>query len=77
MLCLWEVRETCVCVNSVCAGEVDVPALISILLGMYLRYYKAAAIILLMVTGGEALENYAMERAGQDLNELFTIGSTR
>ena len=54
-----------------CGGETDVPALLAMLLGLFLGHTSAAAVILLMVTGGEALEEYALDRAGNALHSLL------
>lgn len=43
-------------------GEGDVPACLAIALGLLMNQAKAASVILLMVTGGEKLEEIAMDR---------------
>lgn len=60
-------------VKSIRAGEygVDILAVVAILSALALREYLAAGIILLMLTGGEALEDYAQERAKKELNDLL------
>lgn len=50
---------------------VDVIAVVAILASLLIGEYIAAAVILVMLTGGEALESYAMERARRELTELM------
>ena len=52
-------------------GDADMPAVGAILLGLLLDHCSAAAVILIMVTGGEALEEHALERAGSALHSLL------
>jgi len=52
-------------------GDADIPAVLAICLGLLLDHCSAAAIILIMVTGGEALEEHALERAGSALHSLL------
>jgi len=47
--------------------EVDLIAVMAIILGLLLSHPSASAMILLMVTGGEALEALAIRRAGYSL----------
>lgn len=49
----------------------DHPALISMALGLLLNEPVAAVVILIMLTGGEALEDYAMSRAESGIHELL------
>lgn len=60
-------------VNSIRAGEygVDILAVVAIVSALALQEYVAAGIILFMLTGGEALEDYAQERAKKELNDLL------
>ncbi len=60
-------------IKSIQAGEygVDILAVVAILSALALGEYLAAGIILLMLTGGEALEDYAQERAKKELNDLL------
>jgi heavy metal translocating P-type ATPase len=60
-------------IKSIRAGEygVDILAVVAILSALALKEYLAAGIILLMLTGGEALEDYAQERAKKELNDLL------
>lgn len=60
-------------VKNIRAGEygVDILAVVAIVSALALREYVAAGIILLMLTGGEALEDYAQERAKKELNDLL------
>lgn len=50
---------------------VDVIALVAILASLILREYAAAGVILLMFTGGKALEEYAKARAQKELSDLL------
>ncbi len=50
---------------------VDIIAVVAILASLLIGEYIAAAVILVMLTGGEALESYAMERARRELTELM------
>lgn len=52
-------------------GDADHPALLAMTLGMLLDEPLAATIILLMLTGGEALESYAMQRAQTGIHTLL------
>ncbi|KAI9002635.1 hypothetical protein DFJ74DRAFT_760380 [Hyaloraphidium curvatum] len=52
-------------------GDADVPACLAIALGLLMGHHRAAAVILLMITGGEALEHVAMDRAGTALQTLL------
>jgi heavy metal translocating P-type ATPase len=49
----------------------DVLALTSIIVGVLLQEYWAAVVIALMLTGGEALEDYAERRATNELTDLM------
>ena len=49
----------------------DVIALLGLLMGLGLGHQYSAVILLLMVTGGEALEDYASDRAGRTLGLLL------
>jgi heavy metal translocating P-type ATPase len=49
----------------------DVLALTSIVVGVLLQEYWAAVVIALMLTGGEALEDYAEHRATNELTDLM------
>lgn len=42
-------------------------AMISLIGGVILKEYLASAVIVLMLSGGEALESYAVTKAGYDL----------
>ena len=50
---------------------IDILALTAIVSGVLLHEYWAAMIIVLMLTGGEALEDYAENRAKKDLTALM------
>ncbi len=50
---------------------VDIIALVAILSSLALREYAAAGVILLMFTGGRALEEYAKSRAQKELSDLL------
>lgn len=60
-------------VASIREGEygVDILAVVAILSALALQEFVAAGIILFMLTGGEALEDYAQERAKKELNDLL------
>lgn len=60
-------------ISSIRAGEygVDILAVVAILSALALGETLAAGIILFMLTGGEALEDYAQERAKKELNDLL------
>lgn len=51
---------------------VDVLALTAIIASVWLHQYWAAIIVVIMLTGGEALENYAEHRARAELDALLT-----
>lgn len=50
---------------------VDILAVVAILASLVLQQYAAAAVILLMFTGGNALEQFASSRAQKELNNLL------
>ena len=45
--------------------------MVAIALGTFLGQLKASVMVLLMVTGGEALEDYAMESANRDVEAVL------
>src|SRR6266496_5364271 len=49
----------------------DILALTAIVVGVLLQEYWAAVVIALMLTGGEALEDYAEQRATNELTDLL------
>lgn len=53
-------------------GEADWVALLGIFLGTLLGHRQASVMLLLMVTGGELLEDYAMVSAGQAVDALVS-----
>jgi len=55
----------------VTGDDADVPACLAMVLGLLMDHAHAAAVILLMVTGGEALEELALDRAGTALRSLL------
>ncbi len=55
---------------------VDVLAIMAIVASILLKEYWAAGVILLMATGGGALELYAMRRAKRDLDNLLKTNPT-
>ena len=63
-------RSDSLCAVMYCAAA-DHPALISMALGLLLNEPVAAVVILIMLTGGEALEDYAMSRAESGIHELL------
>lgn len=52
---------------------VDLIALVSITGSLLLGEYLAGAVILLMLSGGEYLESYAMRRSKKELNNLLSL----
>lgn len=50
---------------------VDLLAIVAIISAAMLGQYVAAAVILLMLSGGEALESYALRRARKDFTDLI------
>jgi len=57
--------------EAVVSGEADVPALIAMQLGLCLNQIRATTVILVMLTGGEAFEERALQRAGESLHSLL------
>lgn len=51
---------------------VDILAIVAIIAAVVLQQYVAAAVILLMLSGGEALESYALRRARKDFSTLVS-----
>lgn len=60
-------------VKSIVQGEfgVDLLAITAIVTALLLKEYVTAAVIVVMLTGGEALENYAENRAKGELDSLM------
>lgn len=52
---------------------VDIIALLAIITSFLLGEYLTGSIIVLMLSGGEALETYAMERAKKELTDLLKL----
>ena len=52
-------------------GDADHPALLSMSLGLLLNEPVAATLILVMLTGGDALEEFAMDRAQTNIRALL------
>src|SRR5207237_130226 len=52
---------------------VDILAATAIISSVLLRQYWAGIVIILMLTGGEALEDYAEHRAERELDALLTM----
>lgn len=65
-------------VKSIMRGElgVDLLAITAIVTSLLLKEYVTAGVIVVMLTGGEALENYAENRAKGELNELLKRAPT-
>ncbi len=65
---LWDI------VRSLLRGSfgVDVIAIVAIVTSLFLHQYVAGAVILLMLSGGEALEEYALHRARRELTNLLS-----
>lgn len=55
---------------------IDIIALVAILASIGLHQYATAAVILLMLSGGEWLENHALRRAKQELSKLLERAPT-
>lgn len=55
---------------------IDIIALVAILASIGLNQYATAAVILLMLSGGEWLENHALRRAKQELSKLLERAPT-
>ena len=55
----------------------DVVAMLAIVTALLLDQYFAGAVIVLMQSGGEALEDYAMRRASQSIEALLARAPTR
>ena len=49
----------------------DVVAMLAIVTAVIMREYFAGVIIVIMQTGGEALENYSLRRASSSLQQLL------
>ncbi len=60
-------------IRTIISGQVgiDVIAIAAILASLLLNQYAAAAVIVIMLTGGEALEDFAKNRAKQELDSLL------
>ena len=54
-------------------GDADHPALLSMSLGLLLNEPVAATLILVMLTGGDALEEFAMNRAQTNIRALLAL----
>jgi len=65
-------------VKSLMRGElgVDLLAITAIVTALLLKEYVTAAVIVVMLTGGEALENYAENRAKGELDDLMKRAPT-
>lgn len=56
---------------------VDVIAIVAILASLALHQYLAGTVILLMLSGGEALEGFALQRARKELTDLIAKAPTQ
>ena len=56
---------------------VDIIAIVAILSSVILHEYLAGTVILLMLSGGEALESFALRRARKELTELIAKAPTK
>jgi heavy metal translocating P-type ATPase len=56
---------------------VDLIAIVAIGASLLLHQYLAGTVILLMLSGGEALENYALRRARKELTDLIARAPTQ
>jgi len=55
---------------------VDLIAIVAIISAFILQQYLAGTVILLMLSGGEALEAYALGRSGRELTKLLSLAPT-
>jgi heavy metal translocating P-type ATPase len=55
---------------------VDLIAMVAIIASLFLRQYLAGLVILLMLSGGDALEDYALRRARKELTSLLSNAPT-
>jgi heavy metal translocating P-type ATPase len=56
---------------------VDIIAIVAIVASLLLHQYLAGTVILLMLSGGEALEGYALRRARKELTDLIARAPTK
>lgn len=56
---------------------IDLIAIVAIVASLFLHQYLAGTVILLMLSGGEALEGYALRRARKELTELINRAPTQ
>lgn len=56
---------------------VDIIAIVAIIASLLLHQYLAGTVILLMLSGGEALEGFALRRARKELTELVANAPTQ
>lgn len=65
-------------IKDVLSGElgIDLLAITAIVASLLMKEYITAGVIVVMLTGGEALENYAENRAKGELNELMKRAPT-
>ncbi|WP_435299977.1 heavy metal translocating P-type ATPase [Timonella sp. A28] len=70
VIVLWQAIEM---VKEMLAGKfgLDILAVVAIIATLLVGEYVASIIIILMITGGEALEDYAAARAKRDLSQLL------
>jgi cation transport ATPase len=56
---------------------IDIIAMVAIVTSFFLGEYFAGTIIVLMLSGGEALEDYALKRSGAELSKLLSLAPTK
>jgi cation transport ATPase len=55
---------------------IDLIAIVAIASSFFLGQYLAGTVILLMLSGGEALEDYALRRSSRELTRLLSLAPT-
>ena len=55
---------------------IDIIAIVAIASSFFLSQYLAGTVILLMLSGGEALEEYALNRSSRELTKLLSMAPT-
>lgn len=55
---------------------IDLIAIMAIITSFFLQEYLAGSVIVLMLSGGEALEDYALKRSSRELTKLLSLAPT-
>ncbi len=55
---------------------IDLIAMVAIITSFFLQEYLAGTVIVLMLSGGEALEDYALKRSSRELTKLLSLAPT-